>query len=226
MSYTTFHKIKQLENGDFRVVTKCSNDNAPPREWVMKYYTERYPHFNHRQKEAAFILSGLYSGDKYYPEKYKRLHKLACSFSTKYYEETGIYPHPVAPPCSKEVYERETGRLENAKANGEYIPEYWLHRPMYERYEDYYNDAAKETAFFVNGFIAFVDSQTPISRIKAKIMLLDGKWVSGLRRNSRKIVCCEDESRAQVFHKTREEIALLMKKIPERYRPKMVPMDV
>ena len=142
MSFTTFHKIKQLTNGDFVVTTKCSNDSAPPHEWVMDYFTKEYPNFNNRQLEATLILCGLYSGDKYYPVKFKRLQDLAHGYAKIHFEERGDYPYPLMKPCSREVFERETNRIKDAEKSGAYVPDYWKRFKHIKDYEDYFTAAS------------------------------------------------------------------------------------
>ena len=222
MSYTTFRKIRQLENGDFRVVTKCSNDSAPPHEWTMDYFTITYPQFNHRQKEAALILSGLYSGDRYYPEKYKRLQNHAWDYSSLHFNQTGKYPYPLVQPCSRDIYERETQRMKKAEEDGGYIPEYWRSRTAYKNYEEYYDVAVREPFDFVNGFIAYVDSQEPIVKIKAKIKLNNNKWICKLTKNSRKISVSDYANEAKVFYMTKDEINFLLKRIPDYYNAEII----
>jgi hypothetical protein len=92
MSYETYHAIKQQPNGDFVVVSKCSNDDQPPREWVMSYYRTEFPDMTNEQRVAMFLLQGQYCGSRYYPEKWKRLDAMTTEYSKKVFEIVGVYP--------------------------------------------------------------------------------------------------------------------------------------
>ena len=110
MSYDTFHKIRQLENGDFVVTTRCSSDDAPPPEWVMSYYRRMFPAYTNRQREAAFVLSGHYSGNRYYSKRFKRLERMASEYSEVVHTETGEYPYPIHPTPTREFFDRDIAR--------------------------------------------------------------------------------------------------------------------
>ena len=149
MSCTTFRKIRQLDNGDFLVTTKCSNDSAPPCEWVMDYYRREFPLFNNKQREAALILSGLYSGDKFYSERYKRLQKQAIEYSKQVFESAGKYPYPIYSGLSREAFERDKERCGSRKES-----------VLYSTYEEYVEAVNSDNLRAVNGFIAYVDTKT------------------------------------------------------------------
>lgn len=216
MSYETFHKIKHLENGDFLVTTKCSNDSAPPHEWIMDYYRKSFPTFNNKQREAAFILSGLYSGNVYYPERYKRLQQLANEYSRKVFENTGDYPYPIYGGLSEVGYERDK------KWYGENSIRKPEHLTLFSTYEEYKKSVDDSNFKAVNGFVEYVDSQEIEPKIKGKIRLSDGSWISRLATNSRRIAVCELENDAQIFKKPLSEINKLMERISKRYGAELI----
>lgn len=219
MSYDTFHKIKQLENGDFLVTTKCSNDGARPHEWTMDYFRVNFPGLNNEQLEAAFILYTEYSGDHYYPEKYKRLAQLAADYGKRFYTEKGEYPAQfINAPMSRERYEKDVEEFRN---NPKYASRA-IQGKLERTYAQYVIDTNRELLEAINGFIAYKREQVIEPKIKAKIRLSTGYYVSKLTANSRQIKLVEDEQDAHIFNMPRTELEKLMKRIPARLEPQII----
>lgn len=149
MSCEIYRKIKQLENGDFLVTSKSSNTGGSPKEWVMDYFRKRYPTFTKEQREAVFILYGLYYGNKYYPSRYKKLQNLAIEYSKKLYAETGRYAYSyVTDILSRNGYEADVARC---------IKE---GKPIkYGSFEEYHKAAEDEALFVANGFLEFIQNK-------------------------------------------------------------------
>lgn len=146
MSCEIFRKIKQMENGDFLVTSKSSNCGGSPKEWVMDYYRLKYPNFTNTQRKAVFILSGLYFGNKYYPESYRKLEKLGREYNQKLYEETGKLAYRyVTDYMSQEGYAKDVARVIREGGTIKYCS-----------YEEYLKAAHEEAIFVVNGFIEFI----------------------------------------------------------------------
>lgn len=216
MSTETFHKIRQLDNGDFICTTTCSSDDCPPHEWTMDYFRKAYPTLSNEQRKAAFILQGLYSGDKFYPEHYKRMQKLGWEYAKAKFAETGEYPYDAVVcgvPMSRERYEREVEQLKKNPSG--YIPDVFRKNPE-RTYEDYAADTKAKLLEAINGFISYMEQHKPEAPIKARIRLNNGDYVAKLTMNSRRIAITPYEQKAQVFHKAKSDIKALMRRIPER----------
>lgn len=221
MSTETYHKIRQLDNGDFIVTTTCSSDDCPPHEWTMDYYRKSFPALSNEQRKAAFILSGLFYGNKYYPVQYKRLSKLGWKYAKAKFDETGDYPYDAVVcgvPMSRERYEQEVEQLKKNPSG--YIPMVFRKKPE-RTYEDYVAETKAALLESLNGFISYVKQHKPEAPIKARIVLNDGTYVTRLTMNSRRIGITPYEQKAQVFHRPKEEIEELMKRIPGRYVPQI-----
>lgn len=220
MSYETFHKIRQLDNGDFLVTTKCSNDDAPPHEWTMDYYSRTFPGLNNEQREALFVLSGIYYGNVYYPEKYKRLEKIATEYSRAIFEATGDYPYGHTNcPMSLEQYKRELEYMREHPSS--YMSEEIRDDPE-RSYADYVLFVNDRLLKMVNSFIEYKRNYQPEPKIKAKIQLNTGYYVSKLTANSRQIKLVEDEQDAHIFNMAQSELDKLMKRIPARLEPQII----
>lgn len=220
MSYTTFHKVNQDDNGDFLVKTKCSNDGAPPSEWVMDYYRKSFPGLNNEQKEAAFILQGLYSGNKYYPEKYKWLEKIASEYCHNVFVAEGYYPYDkIFAPMSLEQYKKEQKLFLDNPEKYKINPE---DTNINRTYAEYIIDTNNDLLKAVNGFIEYKQKQVKESKISAKIKLNNGDYVKKLTMNSRKIEIINNSIEAKIFNRTKEEINQLINRIPKYLEPEII----
>ncbi len=207
MSYDTFHKIKQLDNGDFIVTTKCSNDDRKPHEWVMDYYRKTYPVLNKEQREAVFVIEGLYYGNRYYPQKFKKLEQIAIEYSNKFYSESGYRPYDKL----YAVFNEERFKKECMEGN-----------LIYNSYEEYYNKWEKDVLDTANGFIQYKNERPKEYIETVKIRLNNGYYVNKLTMNSRQISITETEKDAQIFKRTQNELDKLIKRIPKKYEPTVI----
>ena len=213
MAIATYHRIRQENNGDFVVVLKMSNDGVPPQEHIMSYYREKFPKYTNEQRTAALLLDGLYSGDRYYPEKYKRLQRHAIEYSRQVFENTGERPYPIHTPIARILYERE---LLKAEAQGD--------APHYSSYEEYGKDVNEKSLKFVNGLVEYINEQERQRepKITARIRINGDRWVQGFKINSRRFGIVYAEQEAQVFKRTRSDLQILVDRIPEAYRAEIV----
>lgn len=219
MSYEIYHRIKQLENGDFLVTSKGSNDGARPSEWTMDYFRINFPWLNSEQLEAAFILYTDYHGAHFYPEKYKRLAQLAADYGKRFYAEKGEYPACfICAPTSRERYEKD---VEEYRKNPKYVSRD-IQGKIERTYSQYVLDTNRELLDAVNGFITYKHEQVIEPKIKAKIRLNTGYYVSKLTANSRNIKLVECEYDAHVFNIAQSELDKLMKRIPARLEPQII----
>lgn len=221
MSYETYHKIKQLDNGDFLVTSKCSNDDCPPREWTMDYYRTAFPQLNNKQRKVAFVLQGLYSGNKYYPEQYKRLERFARDYCEDVYAKTGKYPYDdvvYGVPMNRKAYEREVKQIMNNPSG--YIPYIFRENPN-RSYDDYVQEINTKLLETVNDFLVYIKQRKREPIIQARIRLNNGYYVAKLAINSRNIAITPYEQEAQIFRKTQTDIAMLMSRIPKKYNPQI-----
>lgn len=207
MSYETYHKIKQLDNGDFIVTTKCSNDDRKPSEWIMDYYKKTYPMLNIEQRDAVFVIQGLYYGNVYYPKKYKMLEKLAIEYSNKMYLEKGYRPYDK----TIGIFGKDSFEKQSKEGNS-----------VYNNYEEYYNEWLSGVLDVVNGFIKYKNERPKENIITTKIKLNTGYYIKNLTVNSRKIGITEEEKDAQVFKRTQNELDKLIKRIPLKYEPILI----
>jgi len=229
MSYTTYHNIRQLPNGDFLVKTKVSNDGCPPETWTMDYYRRTFPFLSKEGLQAVFLLQGRYYGNRYYPAKWKRLEKLTDAYCDQRFEETGDRAATeVFDFVSKEQYEREIQEIGQYPHKGLHSQELQNMVSQNMTYEAAHDQWQADVTKIANDLAAYLREHAKAEKVGRYIITFltrEGTPLyvaSHLTMRSTRLHPTQNAANAFVFKRTKSEIDALVARLPSSAKAVLV----